>query len=53
MANEKVLAKKQDVVNEISTNVKESQSVVFFEYSDLSVVELTELRRTLRENDGI
>ncbi|HHU54217.1 MAG TPA: 50S ribosomal protein L10 [Mollicutes bacterium] len=52
MANEKVLAKKQDVVNEISKNVKESQSVVFFEYSDLSVVELTELRRTLRENDA-
>ncbi|MDD2519085.1 MAG: 50S ribosomal protein L10 [Bacilli bacterium] len=49
MANQKILEKKQEIINEISNNIKESQSVVFFEYSGLSVVDLTELRRNLRE----
>lgn len=49
MANQKILEKKQEIIDEISNNIKESQSVVFFEYSGLSVVDLTELRRNLRE----
>ncbi|MDD2181470.1 MAG: 50S ribosomal protein L10 [Bacilli bacterium] len=52
MANQKVLEKKQEIIEEISQNLSESQSVVFFEYDGLTVVELTELRRTLRENDS-
>ncbi len=52
MANQKVLEKKQVIVDEIADNVKNSQSIVFFEYSGLSVVELTELRRALREADS-
>jgi large subunit ribosomal protein L10 len=49
MANVNILAKKQEVVNEITDKVKTSNSVVFFEYRGLSVSEMTELRRGLRE----
>ena len=52
MANVNILAKKQEVVNEITDKVKSSNSVVFFEYRGLSVSEMTELRRKLRENDS-
>ncbi|MFA5603545.1 MAG: 50S ribosomal protein L10 [Bacilli bacterium] len=52
MANQKILEKKQEIIDEISNNIKESQSVVFFEYSGLSVVDLTELRRNLKESDS-
>ncbi len=50
MASSKVLEKKQAIVKEISNNIENSQTVVFFEYSGLSVVELTELRKKLRDN---
>jgi large subunit ribosomal protein L10 len=52
MANQKIIEMKQAIVNEIAENVKKSSSVVFFEYRGLSVGELTELRRKLRENDA-
>jgi len=52
VANQKILEKKQEIIDEISNNIKESQSVVFFEYSGLSVVDLTELRRNLKESDS-
>lgn len=50
MANQKIIAKKQEVVNEIAETVKNSNSVVFFEYQGLTVAEMTELRRNLRES---
>lgn len=49
MANEKILNSKKLVVNEIASKTKESASVVLFEYHGLSVSEMTELRRKLRE----
>ena len=52
MANVNILAKKQEVVNEITDKVKNSNSVVFFEYRGLSVSEMTELRRKLRETES-
>jgi len=52
MANVNILAKKQEVVNEITDKVKNSNSVVFFEYRGLSVSEMTELRRKLRESES-
>ena len=52
MANVNILAKKQEVVNEITEKVKTSNSVVFFEYRGLSVSEMTELRRKLRETES-
>lgn len=50
MANIKIIEKKQGVVSEIAENFKNSSSVVFFEYSGLSVADLTNLRRELRAN---
>ena len=52
MANEKILEQKKLVVNEIANKTKESKSVVLFEYRGLSVGEMTELRRKLREVDS-
>ena len=52
MASRKILEKKQQIVNEIIENIKKSQTIVFFEYRGLSVVELTELRKSLRETDS-
>ena len=52
MASSKVLNAKKDVVEEIKNNAQESSSVVFFEYAGLSVAEMKELRKILRENDS-
>lgn len=49
MANQKILDAKQEIVNEIKSRVENSNSVVFFEYHNLTVAEMTELRRKLRE----
>lgn len=49
MASQKILDQKQVVVNEITDKAKASASVVLFEYRGLSVGEMTELRRKLRE----
>jgi large subunit ribosomal protein L10 len=50
MANKKILAKKQEVIDEIAQNVKDSVSFVVFEYQGLTVEETNELRRLLRDN---
>ena len=50
MANAKILEQKQVVIDEITNNVKESNAVVFFEYRGLTVSEMTELRRSLRNS---
>lgn len=52
MANQKILDQKQNIVNEISSRVKDSASVVFFEYHGLTVTETNELRRKLRESES-
>ena len=49
MANVKILEQKQAVIDEITEKVKDSATVVFFEYRGLTVGEMTELRRNLRE----
>jgi len=49
--NQAVLSAKQDIVNEISNKIKESDSAVVVEYRGLSVKEVTELRRNLRAED--
>lgn len=48
MANVKILEKKQGIIDEISSKVSASTSVVFFEYRGLTVSEMMELRRNLR-----
>ena len=50
MANQKIIAKKQETVNEITDKVKESSSTVLFEYHGLTVNETMELRRKLKES---
>lgn len=49
MANIKIIEKKKEVVNEISSKISESSSVLLFEYRGLTVVEMMELRRKLKE----
>ena len=47
--NQAVLSNKQALVTEITNKIKDSQSTVVCEYRGLSVAEVTELRRSLRE----
>ena len=49
--NKDVLSQKQAIVSEISEKIKNSDSTVVCEYRGLSVAEVTELRRTLRQEN--
>ena len=49
MANQSILAKKQEVIDEIKDNVKNSATFVLFDYRGLTDSEIKELRRALRE----
>lgn len=50
MANQKIIAKKAETVEEIVNKVKESTTTVLFEYQGLTVTETMNLRRKLRES---
>ncbi len=52
MANKLILEKKAQVVEEITSKLKNSAGVVFVDYRGLTDEELTSLRRTLRENNA-
>ena len=52
MASTKILAQKQETVNDIVNNIKDSESVILFQYQGLTVAELSELRKKLRETDA-
>ena len=49
MANVKIIEQKAGVVAEIKEKFEKAKSVVMFDYRGLSVAEVTELRRKLRE----
>ena len=49
MASERILEEKKLVVSEIVDKIKNSESVILFQYQGLSVAELTELRTKLKE----
>lgn len=49
MASQKVLNAKKEVVSEITENIKNSESVIVFQYQGLTVSDLSELRNKLRE----
>ena len=49
MANAKIIEQKAGVVSEIKEKFENAKSVVAFDYRGLSVAEVTELRRKLRE----
>ena len=50
MANAKIIEQKAAVVSEIKDRFENAKSVVLFDYRGLSVGEVTELRRKLRES---
>ena len=52
MANQKVLEKKITIVSEISDKVKDSSSVIFFDYRGLTDEEVTEVRKRLRASNS-
>ncbi len=49
MASEKILNEKKVIVSEIIDNIKNSESVILFQYQGLTVAEMTELRNKLNE----
>ena len=49
MANSKIIEQKAGVVSEIKEKFENAKSVVAFDYRGLSVAEVTELRRKLRD----
>ena len=52
MANPKILAGKQTVIDEITNNVKESSSFILLDNNGLSVSEAMELRRNLKNSNS-
>lgn len=50
MANATILAKKQDVINEIKSKINDSKGIVLFDYRGLTDAEAKELRRSLRNS---
>ena len=52
MANEKVIGLKKETVKEIANKIKNSEAVILFSYQGLSVADLSDLRRKLRETDS-
>ena len=49
MANQKILAKKQEIIDEIKSRVEDNATVVLFDYRGITDNEAKELRRALRE----
>src|SRR5574344_2760831 len=49
MASAKILESKKKTVDEIVDKVKNSESVILFQYQGLTVAEMTELRKKLLE----
>ena len=52
MASSKILESKKAIVSEITDKIKSSESVILFEYQGLTVAEISDLRRKLREAKG-
>ena len=52
MANKAIIARKEEVVNEIVDRVQNANSAILFDYRGLTDSEIVELRRKLRENDA-
>ena len=50
MANATILAKKQEVIDEIKSKINDSKGIVLFDYRGLTDAEAKELRRSLRNS---
>ncbi len=53
MASQKVLDEKKEIVSEITEKIKNSESVILFQYQGLTVADLSELRNKLRDVNAI
>ena len=49
MANQKIIEKKQEVVNEIVSKLDNNDTAVIFEYQGLTVDQIAKLRKDLRD----
>lgn len=49
MANASIIARKEQLVNELSEKLQKAQSVIIFDYRGLTVAEVTELRSAMRK----
>ena len=52
MASQKILAQKTETVNEIIDKIKDSESVIIFTYQGLTVDDISDLRKKLRDANG-
>ena len=52
MASTKILEQKKKTVDEIVDKLKNSESVIIFQYQGMSVADLSELRRKLKDVDA-
>ena len=52
MASEKILAKKQEVIDEIKSRVQDSATVVIFTYTGLTDEDAKKLRKSLKESES-
>ena len=52
MASAKILENKKAIVDEIKTNIQNSEAVVMFTYQGLTVAELSNLRKELKKTDS-
>ena len=52
MASTKILDAKKEIVNNIIDNIKNSESVILFQYQGLTVSDLSDLRVKLRDADA-
>lgn len=52
MASTKIIQEKQNVVEEITKKLDDSKSVILFSYQGLSVADIADLRRELRNNNS-
>lgn len=52
MASTKILEEKQNVVEEITKKLENSESIILFSYQGLTVADIANLRRELRNNNS-
>ena len=52
MASTKIIQEKQNIVEEITKKLDDSKSVILFSYQGLSVADIADLRKELRNNDS-
>ena len=52
MASTKIIQEKQNIVEEITSKLENSESVILFSYQGLTVADIAELRRELRNNNS-